>query len=195
MTDDRLTALLHRAVPPLGPLPPAEAVLSQAVRRHSARRRLLLGGAVASVLAVTLPVTMVVGRARPERLPVAATPCGSPFSSRGSEQSVAYPTGGRTLRITVRVSDHFTARWGFCGEHGTVTSDDEPGSSTSVLDATDIGVYSSPRPGSPDRGFGGRPFGDGVFDVRYLAQRAGRVTLHGKGSLGSNGFLEVTVLP
>lgn len=191
MTEDRLSELLNQAVPPVGPALDGEALVSRARRRHLRRRRAVVLVSAVAAVGASVGIASAVRDHGTQDLASGASCSSSPYAGTDHEQAVTYPTRGRTVRVTVTVNDHFTARWSFCNEHGTTTSSGD----TEALSASDVAVYSSPRPvPSGQHGFG-RPPEDGVYDVRYLAQRPGTVTLHGKGNLGSDGYLEVTVTP
>lgn len=130
----------------------------------------------------------------------ATTLCSDPSDGSSSfadnEPSLAFPHDGGRLELTVQVGEHFTVGWSKCGEHGQIVT--SPSDSSGPITGSDVSVYSSPRP-IPSRQPGAaccpRPEADGVFIVRYLAQMPGTQVLHGTGSAGSDGYIEVTVTP
>ena len=195
MTEERLSELLNAAVPPLGLALDSEFVLAKARRRQTGRRRAAVLASMGVVVAGSVGIALAVGDRGTADQSAAGQPCSSPFAGADQEQSVTYPTGGKTVQVTLKVNQHFTAHWHFCGEHGTVTNNGPQDAESSVISASDASIYSSPRPVPSDHQGFARPPEDGVFDVRYVAQRPGTVTLHGKGSRGSDGFIEVTVTP
>jgi hypothetical protein len=103
------------------------------------------------------------------------SPCASPYAD--GDMMVAIPEGSDAVRVQVATGNHLTVGWPHCGESGEFTSSDPEGALLSATDASSLGK------GGP------------VVDVRYLAQKAGTVTIVGKGSKGSNGKLVVTITP
>ena len=176
--------------------PPFATLRARASRRAARRRTALALSAAAVVVIGSVAVAQGVGGGSSQPAGPGATPCASPFSGSEAEQSVAFPHDGETLEVTVPVFGRVTVGWSGCGEHGTISSS-EPDGSTAPATATDISVYSSPRPvpSGIQHGCCARPQSDGVFVVRYTAQRPGTVTLRGTGSEGSSGKIILFVKP
>jgi hypothetical protein len=105
------------------------------------------------------------------------SPCVSPYADSGTDVTVAIPDGTRTAEVQVAVGEHLTLGWAKCGENGAFKSSDPTGTMLQGTDSSSLGK------GGP------------VIDVRYLAQKAGTVTISGTGSKGSNGKIVVTITP
>lgn len=105
------------------------------------------------------------------------SPCVSPYADSGADVSVAIPDGTGTAHVQVAIGKHLTVGWAQCGESGQIDSSDASGTFLQGTDGSSLGK-GGPR-----------------IDVRYLAQKAGTVTINGTGSKGSNGKLVVTITP
>lgn len=108
---------------------------------------------------------------------VSPSPCVSPYADSASDVTVAIPQGTGTSEVQVSVGKHLVVGWATCGENGAFTFSDPGGTLLQGTDSSSLGK------GGP------------VIDARYLAQKAGRVTISGKGSKGSNGRIVVTITP
>lgn len=196
MIENRLRDLLHAAPPGQGPALQSTAVLSRARTRVRRRRQTLLVAAGAVVVLGGVAIAAGVRTSPTQPTSSSTTPCASPFAGSDTEQSVAFPHDGGRVEVTVPVFGHVTVGWSGCGEHGTVTSSD-PDGSTAPASATDVSVYTSPRPAPSELQHGccARPEADGVFSERYTATRPGTVTLRGTGSQGSSGTIVIHVQP
>jgi hypothetical protein len=194
--ENRLRDLLHAAPPGQGPALQGTAVLSRARTRLRRRRQAVLVAAGAVALLGGVAIAAGVRTSPTQPTSPSTTPCASPFAGSDTEQSVAFPHDGSRVEVTIPVFGHVTVGWSGCGEHGTIASSD-PDGSTAPASATDVSVYTSPRP-VPSGVQGGccaRPEADGVFNVRYSAKRPGTVTLRGTGSQGSSGTIVIHVEP
>jgi hypothetical protein len=195
MIENRLRDLLRAAPPGQGPALQGTAVLSRARTRVRRRRQALLVGAGAVVLLGGVAIAAGVRTSPTQPSSPSTTPCASPFAGSDTEQSVAFPHDGSRVEVTIPVFGHVTVGWSGCEEHGTITTSD-PDGSTAPASATDISVYTSPRPvPSGLQHCCARPEADGVFSERYTAKRPGTVTLHGTGSQGSSGTIVIHVQP